>query len=111
MQHAAYRSGAAFQDLGPVEILVIFDSVAIFNNALSATVVWWRIVRSQRVWMYLDAVGSTGGVVRPHLVQAEHFASRVVKLVVVDLDVRKSGIKLHVDIALPGCEFEGSHYG
>jgi hypothetical protein len=38
----------------------------------------------------------------PNFVQAQHLARRVVKLIVVDLDMRKGSIELHVNVALPG---------
>ena len=50
-------------------------------------------------------------VAGPSLVQSEHLTRGVVELVMVDLDVRKRCIELHVDVALPGRELERRHSG
>lgn len=47
----------------------------------------------------------------PHFIQSEHLASRVVELVMVDLNVCKRCVELYVDVALPGRKLEGRHGG
>ena len=69
------------------------------------------LIRSKRVWVYLDAHGPRGMLARSNFVQAKHFARRVVELVMVDLDIREGGIELYVDITQPGRELEGRHVG
>ena len=59
--------------------------------------------------MDLDPVGTSWCVAGPNFVQAEHLACRVIELVVVDLNVGKSGVELHVYVALPGRELESRH--
>jgi hypothetical protein len=44
-----------------------------------------------------------------HLIQTKHLSRRVVELVMVDFDVCEGCIELHVDVALPRRELEGSH--
>jgi hypothetical protein len=46
------------------------------------------LVRCERIRVYLDAHRARRVLARSHLVQAEHFARRVVELVMVDLDIR-----------------------
>jgi hypothetical protein len=44
-----------------------------------------------------------------HLIQTKHLSRRVVELVMIDFDVCEGCIELHVDVALPRRELEGSH--
>lgn len=48
-------------------------------------------------------------VTRSHIVQAEHLSRGVVELVMVDFDVGKRSVELHVHIALPRGVFYSRH--
>jgi len=61
--------------------------------------------------MYLAADGPRLVLSAPHLIQAQDLARRVVELVVVDLDVRKGSVELHIDVALPRSEAQVRHGG
>lgn len=61
--------------------------------------------------MDLDAHGARGVLSRANLVQAQHFARRVVELVMVDFDMGEGGVELDIDVAHPRRELEGRHGG
>jgi hypothetical protein len=48
-------------------------------------------------------------VVGSHLIQAVHFARRVIEFIMVDFDMCERSVELHIDIALPWSEAYGRH--
>ena len=50
-------------------------------------------------------------VPRTSLVQSQYLPRRVVEFVMVDLDVGKRRVELHIDVALPGRKLERRHGG
>lgn len=59
--------------------------------------------------MYLDAHRPRSMIACSHLVQAQDLSCRIIKLIVIYLDVCKRGIKLDINITLPGRELECRH--
>lgn len=61
--------------------------------------------------MDLNAHGARGVLGGANFVQAQHFARRVVELVMVYFDMSEGGVKLDIDVAHPRRELEGRHGG
>lgn len=54
--------------------------------------------------MNLYATAPLGRVVRAHLVQPDAFARTIIKLVMVDFQVRERGVKGKLDVRGPRCK-------
>ncbi len=67
------------------------------------------LIGSQGIGMYLYTHRARRMVARSHLVQTKHLASRIVELIMVDLDMCESSIELDIYIALPGRKLESRH--